>query len=58
MDMLLMGRKGTVCDDARPPHSRGADIDGMCKLEEFVRSQDNGFGDLAACARTVGRKSI
>lgn len=44
-------------NDARQPlHFCGADGDGMCKLEEFVRSQEyarnDGFGDFDACAYT------
>lgn len=41
-------------NDARQPlHFCGAGSDGMCKLEEFLRSQEyashDGFGDFAAC---------
>ena len=44
-------------NDARQPlHFCGAGGDGMCKLEEFLRSQEyamnDGFGDFAACAYT------
>ena len=44
-------------NDARQPlHFCGADGDGMCRLEEFVRSQEyarnDGFGDFAACTYT------
>lgn len=44
-------------NDARQPlHFCGAGEDGMCRLEEFVRSQkyarNDGFGDFAACAYT------
>ena len=42
-------------NDARQPlHFCGAGDDGMCKLEEFLRSQEyarnDGFDDFAACA--------
>ena len=44
-------------NDARQPlYFCGAGDDGMCKLGEFVRSQEyarnDGFGDFAACANT------
>lgn len=44
-------------NDARQPlHFCGADGDGMCKLVEFVRSQEyarnDGSGDFDACAYT------
>ena len=44
-------------NDARQSlHFCGADHDGMCKLEEFLRSQEyarnDGFGDFDACAYT------
>ena len=47
-------------NDARQPlHFCGADVDGMCKLEEFVSSQDyarnDGFGDFAACTTYIGK---
>lgn len=46
-------------NDARQPlNFCGGDVDEMCKLEEFVRSQEyarnDGFGDFAACAYTGG----
>jgi len=45
-------------NDARQPlRFCGAGGDGMCKLEEFLRSQEyarnDGFGDFAACSYTV-----
>ena len=57
------GKKGEYVrifvNDARQPlHFCGASGDGMCKLEEFLRSQEyamnNGFGDFAEC-RYTGR---
>ena len=44
-------------NDARQPLDFcGADDNGMCELQEFVRSQEyarnDGFGDFAACAYT------
>ena len=44
-------------NDARQPLDFcGADDNGMCKLQEFVRSQEyarnDGFGDFAACGYT------
>ena len=45
-----------VNDAKQPLHFCGASGDGMCRLEEFVRSQEYarnvGFGDFAACAYT------
>lgn len=45
-----------VNDTRQPLHFCGASGDGMCKLEEFLRSQEyarnNGFDDFAACAYT------
>ena len=45
-----------VNDAKQPLHFCGADSSGMCRLEEFVRSQEyarnDGFGDFAACAYT------
>ena len=46
-------------NDARQPlHFCGAGSDGMCKLREFLRSQEyarnDGFGDFAACEYTGG----
>lgn len=45
-----------VNDAKQPLHFCGADGDGMCRLEDFVRSQEyarnDGFGDFDACAYT------
>ena len=46
-------------NDARQPlHFCGAGGDGMCELEEFLRSQEyarnDGFGDFAECVYTGG----
>ena len=47
-----------VNDAKQPLHFCGPHGDGMCRLEEFVRSQEyarnDGFGDFAACAYTGG----
>ena len=43
-----------VNDAKQPLHFCGAGDDGMCKLEEFLKSQEyarnDGFDDFAACA--------
>jgi hypothetical protein len=51
-----------VNDAKQPLHFCGADSGGMCRLEEFVRSQEyarnDGFGDFAACAYTGERRRL